>query len=104
MTETDRRDVGRAAKLLAKAESTDSPEEAVALALRAYSLVADWLNTREPSGAGARRWERRLLRDRRSMWRAMRSHLGGAATPVVPASPYAREATEARASHLDLRA
>lgn len=103
MTETDRRDVGRAAKLLAKAESTDSPEEAVALALRAYSLVADWLNAREPCNGGSRRRERRLLRDRRSVWRAVRSHLGGA-TPTVPASPYAREGTEVRSSHLDLRA
>lgn len=103
MTATDRRDVGRAAKLLAKAESTDSPEEAVALALRAYSLVADWLNTCEGTLPGLRRRERRLLRDRRSLWRTWRSYVPGRAAPGPSPSPYATQQGDQR-SHLDLRA
>ena len=104
MTPTDRRDVGRAAKLLAKAESTDSTEEAIALALRAYSLVADWLNTCEGGLPGPRRRERRLLRDRRSLWRTWRSYVpGGLAGATAPPEPYGR-ADPATPSRIDLRA
>ena len=70
MTPMQRREVALAAKLLAKAESTDSTEEAVSLALRAYSLVADWLNRQDAEEGGPRRRERRLLLDRRSLRRA----------------------------------
>lgn len=59
-----REEIRLAAKLLAKAELTDSDAEAVALALRSYSLVARWLNANEPP-AGPRVRERRLLRERR---------------------------------------
>lgn len=70
MTSTERREIALATKLLAKAESTDSAEEAVSLALRAYSLVANWLNRQDAEEGGPRRRERRLLLDRRSLRRA----------------------------------
>lgn len=79
MTPTDRREVALAAKLLAKAESTDSDEEAMSLALRAYSLVAEWLNRQEAGQGGPRRRERRLLVDRRSLRRAWRVLVPGPA-------------------------
>lgn len=70
MTPTERSQVALAAKLLAKAESTDSDEEAVSLALRAYSLLAEWLNRQDAREGGPRRRERRLLVDRRNLRRA----------------------------------
>lgn len=104
MTPPDRRDVGRAAKLLAKAESTDSHEEAVSLALRAYSLVAGWLNACEGSLPSPRRRERRLLRDRRSLWRTWRSHGIFGTSPSAPSQPYASQQPNPGSSRIDLRA
>lgn len=67
----DDRLVPKAAALLAKAESTTSPEECHALVLRSYSLLARFLNEmEEESRAGVRRHERRLLVDRRRSPRA----------------------------------
>lgn len=79
MTATDRSEVRLAVKLLAKAVSTDSREEAVALAARAYSAVAAWLNACEAEGGTPRRRERRLLRDRRSVLATLRSFAPGGA-------------------------
>lgn len=93
--------MGRAAKLLAKAESTDSHEEAVSLALRAYSLVATWLNACEASRPGPRRRDRRLLRDRRSLWRTFR---GSGTAATSPGALYASREPDAGASRIDLRA
>ncbi|MGD0874807.1 MAG: hypothetical protein ABSA14_07390 [Acidimicrobiales bacterium] len=66
MGNLDRSGIRRAAKLLAKAASTDSDDEAIALTLRSYSLLADAINAYDLACAGTRRHERRLLRDRRS--------------------------------------
>jgi len=44
MGNLDRSGIRRAAKLLAKAASTDSDDEAIALTLRSYSLLADAIN------------------------------------------------------------
>jgi hypothetical protein len=60
--------VQTAAKLLAKAQSTESDFEAIALVERSYSLLAQAINIYDlenDSGAGWRRRERRRLRERR---------------------------------------
>ena len=44
MKSIDRSGIKTAARLLAKAESTDSDYEAIALAERSYSLLADTIN------------------------------------------------------------
>ena len=65
----DQSTLGLANKLLIKAQSTDFEDEAAALTVRAYRLLADVLNdydTRAPSAGLTRRRERRNLRDRRS--------------------------------------
>jgi len=71
----DRVKLGKAAKLLAKAEATTYEHEATALAERAYRMVADVLNAVEDEhrdrGILASR-ERRRLRDRRIGRRAER--------------------------------
>jgi hypothetical protein len=62
----DRAAIRLVTKLLAKAESTDSDEESVALALRSYCLLAGTINAHEESrDTATRRRERRLLQDRR---------------------------------------
>lgn len=71
MKSIDRSGIKTAARLLAKAESTDSDYEAIALAERSYSLLADTINAYDlavdsQTGFLARRRERRRLRDRRS--------------------------------------
>ena len=70
MDKIDRSGIKTASRLLAKAESTDSQHEAVALVLRAYSLLAEFINAYDTAQAGsspdARRHERRRLWDRRS--------------------------------------
>lgn len=54
---------------MAKAESTHSCEEALALAQKSYRLLAEMINLYEessvPTRIGLRRRERRLLSDRR---------------------------------------
>ncbi|MGA3215569.1 MAG: hypothetical protein ABSD97_07765 [Acidimicrobiales bacterium] len=66
----DRSAIKTAIRLLMKAESTDSEPESAALALRSYSLLADYINAYDLANAasptGARRHERRRLFDRRS--------------------------------------
>lgn len=109
----DRSKVGLAAKLLAKAESTDSHEEAVSLTLRAYSTLADWLSACESHAGGARRRERRLLRDRRALGDASGrlgiwpGPLGAEVTPlerVVRAGAYkGLDPRPARSRNIDLR-
>lgn len=83
MTAKDRSEVRLAVKLLTKAAGTDSHEEAMAFALRAYSVVADWLNACDAEGGTPRRRERRLLRDRRSVLRTLWP-LTSHGTPVEP--------------------
>jgi hypothetical protein len=65
----DRTKLDTASRLLAKAESTPSNEEAVALAQKSYRLLAEIINLYEESSGGLRvglrRRERRLLNDRR---------------------------------------
>lgn len=73
MASMDRSGIKMAIRLLTKAESTDSDYEAIALAERSYSLLADTINAydiacAEQSG-GVRRRERRRLFDRRSVRR-----------------------------------
>ncbi|MGO9582850.1 MAG: hypothetical protein ACLP36_08590 [Acidimicrobiales bacterium] len=84
----DRSAIRMATKLLAKAESTDSDEEAVALAVRSYTLLAEAINAydlthEEPSGR--RRRERRRLWDRRSVRRPPAEPAG--TVPVVGEEP-----------------
>jgi hypothetical protein len=64
--------VETAAKLLSKAQSTDSQSEAIALVERAYGLLAQTINDYDAqhSGAGPRRRERRRLLERRRRNRA----------------------------------
>jgi hypothetical protein len=58
--------LSKAVALLEKARSTTFAGENEALVLRAYRLVAAYLNTVDPAGSpAARRRERRLLGDRR---------------------------------------
>lgn len=66
----DRADVAVATQLLAKAQSTDAEEEAFALVLRTYRLLAQVITEHDLAAGhttfGPRRRERRLLRDRRA--------------------------------------
>jgi hypothetical protein len=66
--------VQTAAKLLAKAQSTTSDFEAIALVERAYGLLADVINVydqeQDNAKGGARRRERRRLHERRRRSRA----------------------------------
>lgn len=69
----DRSGIRTATRLLAKAESTDSDDEAIALALRSYSLLAETINAydlaHQELPKGARRRERRRIPDRRAVLR-----------------------------------
>jgi len=65
----DRGSIQTAAKLLAKAQSTASDEEAAALVEKSYRLLAGFLNAADQEAEDAgnlRRRERRLRRDRRA--------------------------------------
>ena len=65
--------VQTAAKLLAKAQSTTSDYEAIALVERSYGLLADVINAYDlehDGKSGARRRERRRLNERRRRARA----------------------------------
>jgi hypothetical protein len=75
----DRSGIKMAARLLAKAESTDSDPEAIALVERSYSLLADTINAYDLVSAqqsGPRRRERRRLFDRRSARRSLTDPVG----------------------------
>jgi hypothetical protein len=81
MKSIDRSGIKTAARLLAKAESTDSDHEAIALAERSYSLLAETINAYDlavesQGGLFARRRERRRLRDRRSVRRGPDQSVG----------------------------
>ena len=67
----------KARALLAKATSTAYGEERQALALRAYGLIAAYLNACEAEAGGPRRRERRLLKDRRQGVRSVPPTAGG---------------------------
>ncbi|HXQ59821.1 MAG TPA: DUF2786 domain-containing protein, partial [Acidimicrobiales bacterium] len=75
--------VQTASKLLAKAESTTSDHEAVALVERAYSLLAlvitEYDDAMAAGPGGARRRERRRMQDRR---RRARQEKAAAAPPA----------------------
>jgi hypothetical protein len=66
----DRRNMELAAQLLAKAQRTDFDAEAIALVEKSYALLAKVITAfddeADPTHAGPRRRERRLLRDRRA--------------------------------------
>jgi len=81
-------------KLLAKAQSTSSDAEAMALVERSYELLARAINEHDEANPnGARRRERRRLRDRRRRARAEQV----AAEPEGAGDPIARyRATAAR--------
>jgi hypothetical protein len=82
--------LGKAAKLLAKAEATTFEYEATALAERAYRMVADVLNDIEDERRGSgvlQRRERRRLKDRRAGRRADRS-VGAREDPTDAATNY----------------
>jgi len=66
----DRRSMELAANLLAKAQRTDFDPEAIALVEKSYIMLAKVItafdDAADPTASGARRRERRHLRDRRS--------------------------------------
>jgi hypothetical protein len=75
----DRSGIKMALRLLAKAESTDSDPEAIALVERSYSLLADTINAYDlvvAQQSGPRRRERRRIFDRRSARRTLAEPLG----------------------------
>jgi hypothetical protein len=102
----DRSNLRLAAKLLSKAEGTEFEAESVALAEKAYVVLAEFLNGLEqPDSAEAgRRRERRLLRDRRAT-RRMFGRRAGAAGADAEAT-YGREARDRDGppGDIDLRA
>ncbi|MGD0439865.1 MAG: hypothetical protein ABSB52_04495 [Acidimicrobiales bacterium] len=100
MGNLDRSGISMAIRLLAKAESTDSEDEAIALALRSYSLLAQAINTYDLTDGGvpkgARRRERRLLVDRRSAVRVSAEETAEAGDSAeTAAAHYARLANRA---------
>jgi len=92
----DRVKLGKAAKLLAKAEVTTFEHEATALAERAHRMVSDVLNATEGEDQGRgilQRRERRSLKERRSLWerragQRVDRRVGGHENPNDPASSY----------------
>jgi hypothetical protein len=83
-----------AAKLLAKARSTDSDAEAVALVEKSYGLLARVITAyddEQPIGpGGTRRRERRYLRDRRVERRG--ATFAPTASRVDPVATYRQQA------------
>ena len=76
--------VQTAAKLLAKAQSTTSDHEAIALVERSYRLLAKAINAYDAqydNGSGPRRRERRRLQERR---RRARAEAGTVAEERIP--------------------
>ena len=85
--------VETAAKLLAKAQSTTSDAEAMALVERSYELLAQVLNAYDEANpnTGSRRRERRRLRERRRRVRAGDAATAtGAPLPAGADDPVAR--------------
>ena len=82
----DRCGVDKAAKLLAKAQSTEWNGEGLALVEKAYQLLAGVINAADHAAgddpAGPRRRERRLRRDRRTG-----RHATHAAAPLPGTDP-----------------
>jgi hypothetical protein len=87
----DRKNMELAANLLAKALRTDFDGEAIALVEKSYSLLAKVITAHDdsvgPVAPGARRRERRLLRDRRA---TKRLGLFGSDRKADPAGAYRR--------------
>jgi hypothetical protein len=104
----DRSKLDTATQLLAKAESTTAPAEAIALVERSYRLLADLINAYAAETGetdfGPRRRERRWLRDRRGD--ARRRRVTPSASPADAASGY-RSVTsvtdQSEGHHLDLK-
>jgi hypothetical protein len=85
----DRKKMELAANLLAKALRTDFDGEAIALVEKSYSLLAKVITAHDDSvPPGARRRERRLLRDRRATRRL--SLFGTSDRKADPADAYRR--------------
>ena len=89
--------VQTASKLLAKAESTTSEHEAVALVERAYSLLAQVITEYDEAMAagpvGARRRERRRMQERRRRSRQEKVEATSTATRAVDSIDRYRGAT-----------
>ena len=98
MGKLDRSEIRTATRLLAKAESTDSDDEAIALALRSYSLLAEVINAydlaHEDLPKGARRRERRHIPDRRAVQRPAADPTSPGEEPESVADNYARLGAE----------
>lgn len=108
-TDMDRRNMELAAQLLAKAQRTDFDAEAMALVEKSYSLLAKVITAFDdevdPSHAGPRKRERRLLRDRRTTRRL--SLFGGSGRGVDAARSYRQQAEDLRPrgdGHIDFKA
>jgi hypothetical protein len=88
----DRKNMELAANLLAKALRTDFDGEAIALVEKSYSLLAKVITAYDdslgPAPTGARRRERRLLRDRRATRRL--GLFGASDRKADPADAYRR--------------
>jgi hypothetical protein len=105
----DRRDIERAANLLAKAQSTSFDEEAIALVEKSYSLLAAVITTfdetTDPAPSGARRRERRHLRDRRGARRfGIFGAPSGGADPATTYGQLAKDLRPQPETHFDLEA
>jgi hypothetical protein len=104
----DRRSMERAASLLAKAQSTSFDAEAIALVEKSYVLLASVITAFDeinPTASGARRRDRRHLRDRRAARRF--GLFGTSSRGADPASTYGQLAKDRRPrseGHFDLEA
>jgi hypothetical protein len=105
----DRRNMELAAQLLAKAQRTDFDAEAIALVEKSYSLLAKVITAFDdevdPTHAGPRKRERRLLRDRRATRRL--GLFGGSGRGVDAARSYRQLAEDLRPQgdgHIDFKA
>jgi hypothetical protein len=105
----DRRNMELAAQLLAKAQRTDFDAEAIALVEKSYALLAKVITAfddeADPTHAGPRRRERRLLRDRRAARRL--GLFGTSGRGVDPARTYRQVADDFRPQgegHIDFEA
>ncbi len=86
----DRKTLDLAGNLIAKAQRTDFDGEAIALVEKSYSLLAKVITAYDDAaptaGAGVRRRERRLLRDRRATRRL--TIFGSSGRKANPADAY----------------
>jgi hypothetical protein len=101
----DRSNIEMAARLLGKAQTTDSEAEMIALVEKSYRLLARSINafdSDQPRAASrARRRERRLVQDRRAARRASAAEAFAPQRPSVEMYGQLRDPVDTR-DHIDL--